>query len=149
MRLGGRSDPQNKALMKMFNLINIGERAGSGVPNIFNVWEDEGWATPIIEEQFDPDRTTLTLIFQKEMPKKSAEKKVPKKNTEKKIMPKTKQQYEKILDFMDANQWYKAKEMEELLGVKERRARELLRELVALGMVTDDGATKGKKYKKI
>mgnify|MGYP000732006444 FL=1 len=26
-----------KALMKMFNLINIGERAGSGVPNIFNV----------------------------------------------------------------------------------------------------------------
>ncbi|MFI3214603.1 MAG: hypothetical protein R3Y24_14890 [Eubacteriales bacterium] len=29
--------------MKMFNLINIGERAGSGVPNIFNVWEDEGW----------------------------------------------------------------------------------------------------------
>ena len=27
----------------MFNLINIGERAGSGVPNIFNVWADEGW----------------------------------------------------------------------------------------------------------
>ena len=26
MRLGGRSDPRNKALMKMFNLINIGER---------------------------------------------------------------------------------------------------------------------------
>lgn len=34
MRLGGESDPRNKALMKMFNLINIGERAGSGVPNI-------------------------------------------------------------------------------------------------------------------
>lgn len=43
MRLGGESDPRNKALMKMFNLINIGERAGSGVPNIFNVWADEGW----------------------------------------------------------------------------------------------------------
>ena len=42
MRKGGESDPRNKALMKMFNLINIGERAGSGVPNIFNVWEDEG-----------------------------------------------------------------------------------------------------------
>ena len=34
MRLGGESDPRNKALMKMFNLINIGERAGNGVPNI-------------------------------------------------------------------------------------------------------------------
>lgn len=42
MRLGGESDPRNKSLMKMFNLINIGERAGSGVPNIFNVWNDEG-----------------------------------------------------------------------------------------------------------
>lgn len=57
MRKGGESDPRNKALMKMFNLINIGERAGSGVPNIFNVWEDEGWIEPVIEEKFDPDRT--------------------------------------------------------------------------------------------
>ena len=62
---GGESDPRNKALMKMFNLINIGERAGSGVPNIFNVWEDEGWEEPIIEERFDPDRTVLTLSFEK------------------------------------------------------------------------------------
>ena len=47
----------------MFNLINIGERAGSGVPNIFNVWEDEGWEEPVIEERFDPDRTVLSLSF--------------------------------------------------------------------------------------
>lgn len=47
MRRGGRSDPRNKSLLKMFNLINIGEPAGSGVPNIFNVWEDEGWAGPV------------------------------------------------------------------------------------------------------
>ena len=82
------------------------------------------------------------------MPKKSAEKKVPKKSTEKRVRSKTEQQYEKILDFMDNNRWYKAKEIEELLGVKERRARELLRELLALGMVIDDGTTKGKKYQK-
>ena len=79
MRLGGESDPRNKALMKMFNLINIGERAGSGVPNIFNVWEDEGWEEPIIEERFDPDRTVLSLLFQKKVAKKNGEKKVAKK----------------------------------------------------------------------
>ena len=33
----------HKALMKMFGRINIGKCAGSGVPNIFNVWADEGW----------------------------------------------------------------------------------------------------------
>ena len=65
MRLGGESDSRNKALMKMFNLINIGERAGSGVPNIFNVWADEGWEEPVIEERFDPDRTILSLSFKK------------------------------------------------------------------------------------
>ena len=80
MRKGGESDPRNKALMKMFNLINIGERAGSGVPNIFNVWEDEGWVEPVIEEKFAPDRTILTLEFKK----KSDDKKTTKKSDEKK-----------------------------------------------------------------
>ncbi len=75
MRLGGESDPRNKALMKMFNLINIGERAGSGVPNIFNVWSDQGWEEPMIEEKFDPDRTVLSLSFKKSGDKKAAIKK--------------------------------------------------------------------------
>lgn len=61
MRKGGESDPRNKSLMKMFNLINIGERLGSGVPLIFNIWEDYGWKEPIIEERFDPDPTILLL----------------------------------------------------------------------------------------
>ena len=54
----------------MFNLINIGERSGSGVPNIFNTWEDKGWKEPIIEERFDPDRTVLTLEFVERQAKK-------------------------------------------------------------------------------
>lgn len=70
MRLGGKSNPRNKALMKMFNLINIGERVGSGVSNIFNVWADEGWEEPVIEERFDPDRTVLSLSFKKKVTKK-------------------------------------------------------------------------------
>ena len=67
MCLGGESDWRNKALMKMFDRINIGERAGSGVPNIFNVWEDESWEEPVIEERFDLDRTVLTLSFVKKV----------------------------------------------------------------------------------
>ena len=84
MCLGGESDPRNKALMKMFNLINIGERAGSGVPNIFNVWADEGWEEPVIEERFDPDRTVLSLSFKKNGDKKATIKKVQKQGNSKK-----------------------------------------------------------------
>ena len=75
MKKGGISDPRNKVLMKMFNLINIGERAGSGVPNIFNTWEDQGWVEPVIEEQFDPDRTLLILSFDKKQAIKTSNKK--------------------------------------------------------------------------
>lgn len=69
---GGVSDPRNTALMKMFNLINIGERAGSGIPNIYAVWRKQGWNLPEIEEQFDPERTVLILPFQTSGDKKSA-----------------------------------------------------------------------------
>jgi predicted HTH transcriptional regulator len=65
MLRGGISDPRNKTLMKMFNLIGIGERAGSGIPDIYEVWKDEGWETPKIQERFNPDRTVLTLSFTK------------------------------------------------------------------------------------
>jgi predicted HTH transcriptional regulator len=68
-------DPRNKSLMKMFNLISIGERSGSGVPNIFNTWADEGWKEPVIEERFDPDRTILTLEFVEKQAKKISEEK--------------------------------------------------------------------------
>ena len=110
MRLGGESDPRNKSLMKMFNLINIGERAGSGVPNIFNVWNNQGFVEPEIEERFDPDRTVLTLSFVKKAPEKSTEKKVTKKRQE---------QYERILSFMQPDIWYKASDLMDVLGLKE------------------------------
>lgn len=83
MRKGGESDPRNKALMKMFNMINIGERAGSGVPNIFNVWEDEGCVETVIEERFDPDRTVLTLKFKNKTGIKKATEKATEKSDEK------------------------------------------------------------------
>ena len=63
MLRGGISDPRNKTLMKMFNMIGIGERAGSGIPDIYQVWENEGWQIPVIEESYNPDRTCLSLEF--------------------------------------------------------------------------------------
>ena len=62
---GGVSDPRNETMLKMFNLIDIGERAGSRIPNIFRVWRERGWATPEIMEQLEPERITLSLRFGK------------------------------------------------------------------------------------
>ena len=38
---GSISDPRNESLIKMFNLINVGERAGSGLPSIRTVWQKQ------------------------------------------------------------------------------------------------------------
>ena len=102
MKKGGISDPRNKVLMKMFNLINIGERAGSGVPNIFNTWEDQGWVEPVIEEQFDPDRTLLILSFDKKQAIKTSDKKQAIKTSDKKQANKSchKKQNQKTLEFI-------------------------------------------------
>ena len=117
MRRGGKSDPRNKSLMKMFNLIDIGEHAGSGVPNIFNVWEDEGWEEPDIKEDFDPDRTSLTLKFVKKQAIKTSDKKQA---------IKTKNNQEKIRLYLQRNETAKAKDIAELLGLSMARTREIL-----------------------
>ena len=53
---GGVSDPRNSTMLKMFNSIDIGERAGSGIPNIFRVWKEQKWSAPTLIEEFDPDK---------------------------------------------------------------------------------------------
>ena len=57
----------------MFNMIGIGERAGSGIPDIYQVWENEGWSAPVVEESYNPDRTRLSLEFVKKQAKKTSE----------------------------------------------------------------------------
>lgn len=62
MMIGGISEPRNKNLLKMFNQIGIGERAGSGVPEIFDIWKNEGLKNPEIREQYGPDKPDRTIV---------------------------------------------------------------------------------------
>lgn len=63
---GGVSDPRNGTMLKMFNLIDIGERSGSGIPSFLAVWREQGWAMPSVTEQIEPERTMLSLVFEKQ-----------------------------------------------------------------------------------
>jgi predicted HTH transcriptional regulator len=58
---GGVSDPRNPSIFKMFALIDIGERAGSGLFNIRAVWNASALPSPSFKCDYAPDRTTLTL----------------------------------------------------------------------------------------
>ena len=138
MRKGGVSDPRNKVLMKMFNLINIGERAGSGVPNIFNTWADQGWVDPVIEEQFDPDRTLLILSFDKKQAiKTSDEKQAIKTSDEKQVIKttfrkstaKTLKHMDKIRTYLSENGPSKTSDIALYIELSPQRTRSILNEM--------------------
>ena len=113
----------------MFNLINIGERAGSGVPNIFNTWEDQGWVEPVIEEQFDPDRTLLILSFDKKQAIKTSDKKQANKSCHKKQNQKTLENIEKIREYLSKNNISKTSDIAEYIGLSLPRTRAILKEI--------------------
>ena len=60
---GGISDPRNGIMLKIFSLIEFGERAGSGLSGICKRWE-EVYHTPVTIEETHKDgvdRTVLSL----------------------------------------------------------------------------------------
>jgi predicted HTH transcriptional regulator len=140
---GGFSTPRNGILMKMFNLIDVGERAGSGIPKVWNAWQAEGWGTPELTERLESlERTTLVL------PVKSADNgEVPIKNADKKAPGKTDLKNQLILDFLKEKGEVKSKDLVNILGVKDRRVKYLLQGLVDNGLIIAIGANKNRTYK--
>ena len=51
----------------MFSYLGYGERAGSGLSMINDVWKQKGWIMPKIEETFNPNRTTLILYVKEKI----------------------------------------------------------------------------------
>ena len=60
---GGVSDPRNGTVLKIFSLINYGERAGSGLNSIFHVWEHVYHTPAEIHEEVGVDRVCCVLIL--------------------------------------------------------------------------------------
>ena len=142
----------------MLNLIGIGERAGSGVPDIYGVWEQQGWKEPEVLEQYGPDRTILKLSFVEKVAIKSGDKKVAIKSGDKKvaikgrseqpIKKKTEKNLETILEYMAADTEYKTPEIADILDVKISRARKLMSLLVQQGKIEALGGNRDRRYVK-
>ncbi len=139
---GGISDPRNGAMLKMFNLIDIGERAGSGIPNILLVWREQGWSEPTISESFEPDRVTLTLVLGKNGDKKTAI-----KSGDKKAAIKTVAKKEMIIEYLTDHVSAKSCDIATLLGLKPSRTKEILSQMIDDGIIVAEGANKTRIYK--
>ncbi len=143
---GGVSDPRNSTLIKMFNLINIGERSGRGIPLIYDVWKKEGWQEPVISQGIEPDRITLELSFKKPLIK-TADKKPLIKTADKKLSAKTLAQREAVIDYLTIHVSAKNTELAELLDLKPTRIREIMKGLIEDGVVVTEGDNKSRVYR--
>ena len=62
--IGGMSHLRNPNLFKMFILIGLCKRAGSGLHYIESTWKHRQWKQPEFIQQPNPERTILTLTTQ-------------------------------------------------------------------------------------
>lgn len=152
---GGISDPRNGTVIKMFNLINIGERSGSGIPMIYAVWKKQNWPVPEISESFNPDRTTLKLVLSyssgasiksvdKKASIKSADKKASIKGKEK--SDRLKRQQKIIVDYIKREGSVVSSELQDVLGLGATQVRKILRDMAAEGILIAEGKNRNRRY---
>ncbi len=58
---GGISDARNTHIFNMFSLINVGERSGTGLCDVYHVFKENDFQSPTLFESVNPDRVTLIL----------------------------------------------------------------------------------------
>jgi len=155
---GGKSDPRNQTLVKMFTLLGLVERAGSGVPNIFSVWQSQGWNPPVLQEEFNPDRTILSLVFfsndQKPAMKTGDKKPAIKTGDKKPVMPSASvekkisgRQKEALIHAVANGESIRTVQVMEMLHIGPSRAREILVQLVHEEILEACGAKKDRIYR--
>jgi ATP-dependent DNA helicase RecG len=73
-RQGGDSDCRNRNLQKMFQFVGAGEQAGSGIPKIYQNWQQQHWRAPKISEKREPAQTLFELHMESLLPTAIVEK---------------------------------------------------------------------------
>lgn len=125
---GGISDPRNAALKKMFGIVNIGKCSGSGISDIYNVWDKQGWSIPEIIEEFKPERTIFKLGIKKEAVNISDYK-------------------EAIIAYLTDNVSATISVLAKLIGLKSSHIKTILKEMTEEDIIITENSRKDKIYK--
>jgi ATP-dependent DNA helicase RecG len=140
---GGVSECRNKSLQKMFQLLGVGDKAGSGIDKIRTSWAAQHWQSPRLRETRRPDRVQLVLPMVSTLPGEA--------------MEDLRQRFGTALDQIgpDELQALVAAEVEgeitnqrlqEMLALHRADITKMLRALVRLGLLTTDGVGRGTRY---
>lgn len=133
---GGNTDPRNETILKIFSLIKIGERAGTGIQTIMHTINEYGYEKPTFEEKFNPDRIKLTIYLTR---KNGINSKIIKTNEltfdEKKVIELFKKQ-----DFI------KRSDLEKNLNYRKTKSSEIIKSLINKNIINKEGNGNNTKY---
>jgi ATP-dependent DNA helicase RecG len=59
---GGHSDCRNRCMQKMFQMVGLGDQAGSGVPKVYRGWRQQDWRRPELDESTVPSEHTVLRL---------------------------------------------------------------------------------------
>ena len=132
---GNHSVCRNPNLQKMFVLIGVGEKAGSGADIMLKGWKDNGWQQPTVKEVFQPDRVEITLFLdtKEESTQEGAD--ASQKSVEKSV--------EKILKAISDKPQITVKELTEIVGLSRRGVEKNIKKLQEQGVLRRVGPDKG------
>ena len=137
---GGDSDPRNKTILKMWNLVGVGERSGSGLPKILAACNEFGLLKPELYDEYNPDRSHLIIRLNVGLsgvlPKKEHV------NLNSAIGDKAR----KILSYLLVNGESKAKDIALGVDINPATVKKILYRLIDAGLVLSKGTFKDKKY---
>ncbi|MCW6074532.1 putative DNA binding domain-containing protein [Clostridium sporogenes] len=140
---GGISDPRNQNIFKMFNLLGIGERAGSGLENIQLAWKEQQWIAPDLEESYGPDRIILTLRTVSMLPKESVD--LLKAILKEEYIKLSKDEVMALVTAAE-EEYVTNNRLQQLLDTHAINSNKILSTLVDKGYLKADGIGRGTKY---
>lgn len=148
-RKPGSTDPRNEAMMRMFAMVEIGERAGSGMDKIYGGWEWAGYGEPGYDVAYGPDRTTLTLpLVSADSTGETQSKTIEDNRRLSKMSEEALTETEKaIIEFLRTAGPSRTSEVAVGVGKSIARTNVLLRELAERRLVSVSGATSARRYR--
>lgn len=135
---GGHSDPRNFIILKMFNLIGVGERAGSGIPTILNAAKENNFETPKYELNYEENYVKLHFYFK--------EKTIKEVNETVKSSRKLTKNEEKILVYLLNNEKKSVQDITNDLDIPISTTKRTLYKLMEYGYIKSENILNKKIY---
>jgi len=135
--LDGRSEIRNRVIARVFKELGYIEQWGSGIKRIKAACLARGLAEPQIREKGD----FVDVEFYRPVPDTAGYRRIPPDS----LTP----QESNIINHIEQHGSITASDVEQILSVKERRAREVLREMTKKGLLEKQGSARNTSYVRV